>query len=634
MAYRLALQTREQHIRREKATSNICTAQVLLAVVASMYAVYHGPRGLRAISERIKKTSDFFFNALQEKGFEPIRKGGFFDTLTFKKDDKWDALKNSFLEAKINLNEDENSWGFSVDESWDAHFCEAFSKASGLNFDKSLWSDQNLKDNSFRPVDYLEHPNFNSYHTETDLMRYMKRLENKDFSLTHGMMPLGSCTMKLNAATEMITIGMKGFSNVHPFAPKEQTVGYKDMIDDLDEKLCSLLGFSKFSFQPNSGAQGELAGLFTIKEYHLAHKGEHRNVCLVPTSAHGTNPASAVMSGFKVVPVGTDDLGNIDVEDLREKVSKHKDHIAALMITYPSTHGVYEGAIKEICSIVHEDGGLVYMDGANMNALVGLTKPADLGIDVSHLNLHKTFCIPHGGGGPGVGPIGVVDRLIPYLPTSPFKKDAISISAAEYGSASILPISWSYIRMMGFEGLRRATQVAVLNANYIAEKLTPNYKVMYTGQNGFVAHECIIDTRLFKDCGVTVDDLAKRLMDYGFHAPTMSWPVVGTLMIEPTESESKAELDRFCDAMNSVYKEVEEIRSGSISYEKSPLKNAPHSMTTLTASSWDHEYSREKAGFPTQHQKENKFFPSVDRVDNAYGDRNLFCTCPPLEDLI
>ena len=458
----------------------------------------------------------------------------------------------------------------------------------------------------------------------------MKRLENKDFSLTHGMIPLGSCTMKLNAATEMMTIGLEGFSNVHPFAPKNQMVGYQEMIDDFNDKLCALTGFSKFSFQPNSGAQGELAGLFAIKEYHLAHGGEHRNVCLVPTSAHGTNPASAMMSGFKVVPVGTDEQGNIDVEDLKEKVSAHKNHIAALMITYPSTHGVYERAIKDVCNVIHNDGGLVYMDGANMNALVGFTKPVELGIDVSHLNLHKTFCIPHGGGGPGVGPIGVVKRLAPYLPTSPFKEGGISIAAAEFGSASILPISWSYIRMMGFEGLRRATQVAVLNANYIAEKLKPNYKIMYTGQNGFVAHECIIDIRIFKDCGVTVDDFAKRLMDYGFHAPTMSWPVVGTLMVEPTESESKAELDRFCEAMNEIFKEVEEIKSGKIAYEKSPLKNAPHSMSTLTASSWDYEYSREKAGFPTQHQKNNKFFPSVDRIDNAHGDRNLFCTCPPL----
>ena len=633
MAYRLALQTREQHIRREKATSNICTAQVLLAVVASMYAVYHGPKGLRSIAERIKKTTNYFSKALQKKGFELVSQGEFFDTVTFKKDSHWEKLKKSFSDAKINLREDQDTWGFSVDESWDSYFSKIFAQTIDINFDEKNWENQSLE-KTLRPIDYLEHSNFNSYHTETELMRYMKRLENKDFSLTHGMIPLGSCTMKLNAATEMITIGMKGFSNVHPFAPREQTLGYQEMIEDLNDKLCSLLGFSKFSFQPNSGAQGEFAGLFTIKEYHLAHGGEHRNVCLVPASAHGTNPASAVMSGFKVVPIGTDDQGNIDVQDLKEKVSAYKGFVATLMITYPSTHGVYESAIKEICSIVHKEGGLVYMDGANMNALVGLTKPVELGVDVSHLNLHKTFCIPHGGGGPGVGPIGVVEKLVPYLPTSPFKENAISISASEFGSASILPISWSYIRMMGFEGLRRATQVAVLNANYVAEKLKLNYKIMYTGQNGFVAHECIIDTRLFKDSGVNVDDFAKRLIDYGFHAPTMSWPVVGTLMIEPTESESKAELDRFCKAMRGIFSEVEEIRSGRISYEKSPLKNAPHSLETLTASSWDYEYSREKAGFPTQHQRENKFFPSVARVDNAYGDRNLFCTCPPLEDLV
>ena len=633
MAYRLALQTREQHIRREKATSNICTAQVLLAVVASMYAVYHGPKGLREIAERIKKTANYFSKRLKEKGFEQTNESSFFDTLTFKKTGDWDSIKKSFVSAKLNVREDKETWGFSVDESWDKAFCESFSAALGVNFDKASWMTESISD-SLRPVDYLEHPSFNSYHTETDLMRYMKRLENKDFSLTHGMIPLGSCTMKLNAATEMMTIGMKGFSNVHPFAPEDQMLGYKEMIDDLNDKLCNILGFSKFSFQPNSGAQGELAGLFTIKEYHLANGGQDRNVCLVPTSAHGTNPASAVMTGYKVVAVGTDGQGNIDLADLKNKIELHRGMVAALMITYPSTHGVYESTIKEITSMIHEEGGLVYMDGANMNALVGLTKPSELGIDVSHLNLHKTFCIPHGGGGPGVGPIGVVDRLVPYLPTSPFADNAISISAAEYGSASILPISWSYIRMMGFEGLKRATQVAVLNANYIAEKLKPNYKIMYTGQNGFVAHECIIDTRLMKDASVTVDDFAKRMMDYGFHAPTMSWPVVGTLMVEPTESESLAELNRFCDAMNSIYDEVEEIRKGDISYENSPLKNAPHSLSTLTASSWDYEYSREKAGFPTQHQKENKFFPSVDRVDNAYGDRNLFCTCPPLEDLV
>jgi glycine dehydrogenase len=631
MAYRLALQTREQHIRREKATSNICTAQVLLAVVASMYAVYHGPKGLRTIAERIKKTTDYFAKALSDKGHKLINPDHFFDTLSFEKNETWEVLKSKLKTAKINVREDQKTWGFSVDESWDLAFSKKFAELVEVAFDEHSWREQKLT-KSFRPVDYLEHKNFNSYHTETELMRYMKRLENKDFSLTHGMIPLGSCTMKLNAATEMLTIGMKGFSNVHPFAPKDQMLGYHEMIEDLNEKLCAILGFSKFSFQPNSGAQGELAGLFTIKDYHLANGGEHRNICLVPASAHGTNPASAVMSGFKVVPVGTDSQGNIDLEDLKQKISLNKGNVAALMITYPSTHGVYESSVKEICKTVHEEGGLVYMDGANMNALVGLTKPADLGVDVSHLNLHKTFCIPHGGGGPGVGPIGVVDRLKPYLPTSPFADDPVSISAAEFGSASILPISWAYIRMMGFEGLKRATQVAVLNANYVAKKLKPNYKIMYTGQNDFVAHECIIDTRIFKDCGVTVDDFAKRLIDYGFHAPTMSWPVVGTLMIEPTESENKAELDRFCEAMNKISEEVEEIRSGKISYENSPLKNAPHSLSTLTASSWDYEYSREKAGFPTHHQKANKFFPTVDRVDNAYGDRNLFCTCPPIED--
>lgn len=642
LAYRLALQTREQHIRREKATSNICTAQVLLAVVASMYAVYHGPKGLKSIASKVKKYTDHLKAKLSRSDHKILNQRETFDTLTFEASthDEQQAIKDRFLSEGLNINMfGKTTWGFSVDETWDHETVKKVCRALNLEFkpeelaeglaehQESEKSETSLK----RTSDFMTHPNFNSYHTETKLMRYMKSLENKDFSLVHGMIPLGSCTMKLNAATEMQTISMPGFSNVHPFAPKAQCTGYKEMIDELDEKLCKLTGFSKFSFQPNSGAQGEFAGLMSIRRYHLDNNGAHRNLCLVPSSAHGTNPASAVMSGFKVVPVLTDDQGNIDIHDLTEKVNKNKENIAALMVTYPSTHGVYEEGIKNICDIVHEAGGLVYMDGANMNALVGLSKPAEIGMDVAHLNLHKTFCIPHGGGGPGVGPIGVVDRLKDYLPTDFTYENALSISATEFGSASILPISWSYIKMMGFEGLRRATQVAVLNANYLAKKLSSHYKVMYTGTNGLVAHECILDTRTFKEVGVTVDDIAKRLIDYGFHAPTMSWPVVGTLMIEPTESESKSELDKFAEAMIEIAKEVEDIKDGNVKAEESPLKNAPHSMRTLTSDAWDYSYSREKAGFPTQHSKTNKFFPTVDRVDNAYGDLNLFCSCPPLD---
>lgn len=634
LAYRLALQTREQHIRREKATSNICTAQVLLAVVASMYAVYHGPEGLKDIALKVKKYTDYLKAKLSKSDYKVLNSKTTFDTLAFEASthDEQQAVKDRFLSEGLNINMfGKTHWGFSVDETWDSETLQKVCRALSVDFNSEELEGQQAEIPLKRNSDFMTHPNFNSYHTETKLMRYMKSLENKDFSLVHGMIPLGSCTMKLNAATEMQTISMPGFSNIHPFAPKAQCSGYYEMIDELDEKLCKLTGFSKFSFQPNSGAQGEFAGLMSIRRYHLDNNGAHRNLCLVPSSAHGTNPASAVMCGFKVVPVLTDDQGNIDIDDLTEKVNKNKENIAALMVTYPSTHGVYEEGIKNICDIVHEAGGLVYMDGANMNALVGLSKPAEIGMDVAHLNLHKTFCIPHGGGGPGVGPIGVVDRLKKYLPTDFSHENALCISATEYGSASILPISWSYIKMMGFEGLKRATQVAVLNANYLAKKLSSHYKVMYTGTNGLVAHECILDTRTFKEVGVTVDDIAKRLIDYGFHAPTMSWPVVGTLMIEPTESESKFELDKFAEAMIEIAKEVEDIKEGRVKASDSPLKNAPHSMKTLTSDAWDYSYSREKAGFPTKQSKANKFFPTVDRVDNAFGDLNLFCSCPPID---
>jgi glycine dehydrogenase len=622
-AYRLALQTREQHIRREKATSNICTAQVLLAVMASMYAVYHGPKRLKRMALEMKSKAMTLKTKLEKAGHKVLSKD-FFDTLTVESDSKKAA--DMFLKAGVNIRIDgPNSWGFSVDETWDKDFYEDFCKILDLEADIS----ETAKD--LRSTDMLSHPVFNSYHTETALMRYMKKLENKDFSLVHGMIPLGSCTMKLNAATEMIPVTMEGFSNVHPFTPIDQLPGYTKLIDELNIDLCKIFGFSKFSFQPNSGAQGEYAGLLAIKAYHEANGDLNRNVCLIPSSAHGTNPASAVMAGFKVVVTKSDEKGNIDAKDLQEKIALHKDNLGALMVTYPSTHGVFEENIKEVCSMIHGAGGLVYMDGANMNAMVGLSKPAELGVDVSHLNLHKTFCIPHGGGGPGVGPIGVVERLVPHLPKSPLSDANFSVSSAEFGSASILPISWAYIKMMGSKGVREATEQAILNANYIAKRLEGNYEVLFTGKNGHVAHECIIDTRPFKDYGVTVDDLAKRMIDYGFHAPTMSWPVIGTLMIEPTESESKEEIDRFCDGLISIAQEAYAVRDKKVELEDSPLKNAPHSQKVLTADDWPYKYTRSQAGFPLPYLKANKFFPSVGRVDNAYGDRNLFCTCPSIE---
>lgn len=623
-AYRLALQTREQHIRRERATSNICTAQVLLAVMASMYAVYHGPKRLKKMALDIKSKSLFLKEALVKKG-HIVKTNRLFDTLTIEGPSS-DA-KTLFEKENINIRIDsKDSWGFSVDETWDEAFLKKFCKALDLEQPKTLIEAQDL-----RTAPMLTHPVFNSHHTETALMRYMKKLENKDFSLVHGMIPLGSCTMKLNAASEMMPVTFEGFSNVHPHTPSEQLPGYAKLINELDEDLCKITGFSKFSFQPNSGAQGEYAGLLAIKSYHEAAGDLNRNVCLIPASAHGTNPASAVMAGFKVVVTKSDESGNIDAQDLQEKIDLHKENLGALMVTYPSTHGVFEENIKEVCEMIHNAGGLVYMDGANMNAMVGLSKPASLGVDVSHLNLHKTFCIPHGGGGPGVGPIGVVDRLIPHLPKDPRTSEGLSVSAAEYGSASILPISWAYIKMMGAKGVKEATEQAILNANYIAKRLEGSYEVLFTGKNKHVAHECIIDTRPFKDFGVTVDDMAKRMIDYGFHAPTMSWPVIGTLMIEPTESESKAEIDRFCEGLLAIAKEADQIKDGKVSLEDSPLKNAPHSQKVLTHDEWPYKYSRSEAGFPLPHLKNNKFFPMVGRVDNAFGDRNLFCTCPDLE---
>jgi len=622
-AYRLALQTREQHIRREKATSNICTAQVLLAVMASMYAVYHGPKRLKKMALEMKSKATSLKHALEKAGHK-VMTSHFFDSLTVEGDSA--NIAALFLKSGINIRIDSpTSWGFSVDETWDQTFLEKFCSVLGLK------TDSQAEVTDLRSTPILTHPVFNSHHTETALMRYMKKLENKDFSLVHGMIPLGSCTMKLNAATEMMPVTMEGFSNVHPFTPQDQLPGYKKLIDELNQDLCKIFGFSKFSFQPNSGAQGEYAGLLAIKAYHEAQGETDRNICLIPASAHGTNPASAVMAGFKVVVTKSDEDGNIDARDLQEKIDLHKSNLGALMVTYPSTHGVFEENIKEVCGMIHSAGGLVYMDGANMNAMVGLSKPAELGVDVSHLNLHKTFCIPHGGGGPGVGPIGVVERLVPHLPKDPLGSENFSVSAAEYGSASILPISWAYIKMMGSKGVREATEQAILNANYIAKKLSSKYEVLFTGKNGHVAHECIIDTRPFKDYGITVDDLAKRMIDFGFHAPTMSWPVIGTLMIEPTESESKEEIDRFCDGLLSIADEALAVKNNEVALEDSPLKNAPHSQKVLTSDEWPYKYTRTQAGFPLKHLKNNKFFPSVGRVDNAYGDRNLFCTCPDLE---
>jgi len=588
-----------------------------------MYAVYHGPKRLKMIALDMKSKAMSLKTKLEAAGYK-VTNTKFFDSLTVEGDSKKAA--DQFLKAGINIRIDSsNSWGFSVDETWDQAFFEQFCEV--LDLDSKM--DAQAKDE--RSTDILTHPVFNSHHTETGLMRYMKKLENKDFSLVHGMIPLGSCTMKLNAATEMMPVTMEGFSNVHPFTPIDQVPGYTKLIDELNHDLCKIFGFAKFSFQPNSGAQGEYAGLLAIKSFHEAKGDLNRNVCLIPSSAHGTNPASAVMAGFKVVVTKSDEKGNIDAKDLQEKIEAHKDSLGALMVTYPSTHGVFEENIKEVCSMIHASGGLVYMDGANMNAMVGLSKPAELGVDVSHLNLHKTFCIPHGGGGPGVGPIGVIERLVPYLPKDPRGEDNFSVSSAEFGSASILPISWAYIKMMGSKGVREATEQAILNANYIAKRLEGNYDVLFTGKNGHVAHECIIDTRPFKDYGVTVDDLAKRMIDYGFHAPTMSWPVIGTLMIEPTESESKEEIDRFCDGLISIAKEAHAVRDKKVALDDSPLKNAPHSQKVLTADDWPYKYTRSQAGFPLSYLKANKFFPSVGRIDNAYGDRNLFCTCPDIE---
>jgi glycine dehydrogenase len=643
----MALQTREQHIKRDKATSNICTAQALLSIMASMYAVYHGPEGLKNIAERIHKTASITAKEIEKLGYK-ILNFNFFDTLTVEIEGVGCIkLKKIAEENEINFRYiNDNTISISIDEttlSTDVNLilkvlAEANGKLPGVIHPEDISKEKTAIDSQFvRTSSYLTHPVFNSYHSETEMMRYIKKLENKDLSLTHSMISLGSCTMKLNAASELYPISNPQFAGIHPFAPIDQAKGYMEMIDELDRCLSEITGFAKMSFQPNSGAQGEYAGLMVIRQYHIANGQSHRNIALIPSSAHGTNPASAVMAGMQVVVVKCDDSGNIDVTDLKQKAEQHKDSLSCLMVTYPSTHGVFEESIIDITTIIHRNGGLVYMDGANMNAQVGLTSPGNIGADVCHLNLHKTFAIPHGGGGPGMGPIGVAKHLVPFLPGHTVIKtggtDAIhAVSAAPFGSALILLISYGYIKMLGAKGVTDATKIAILNANYIESKLKNHFKILYKGNSGRVAHEMIVDCRMFKDAGVEVEDIAKRLIDYGYHAPTMSFPVPGTIMIEPTESESKAELDRFCEAMISIYNEIDEVATGKVDKTNNVLKNAPHTAQILLADQWHGHYSREKAAYPLSFIRNAKFWPSVGRVDNAYGDRNLVCTCLPISE--
>lgn len=633
-AYRLSLQTREQHIRREKATSNICTAQVLLAVMASMYAVFHGPEGIKAIAQQVHQKAVLLAKGLEKLGYV-IEPDTFFDTITVDVGHMQGLILRAAVAEGINLRKVGTSRiGITVDERTRPAALEAVWRAFGGAFAISDFTpDYRLPKDLLRQSAYLTHPIFHMNRAESEMTRYIRRLSDRDLALDRAMIPLGSCTMKLNATAEMLPITWPEFSEIHPFAPADQALGYKEMIDDLSEKLCAVTGYDAFSMQPNSGAQGEYAGLLTIRNYHLARGDAHRNVCLIPTSAHGTNPASAQMAGMLVVPVKARDNGDVDLDDFRAKAEAHAANLSCCMITYPSTHGVFEETVREICEITHSHGGQVYLDGANMNAMVGLARPGDIGSDVSHLNLHKTFCIPHGGGGPGMGPIGVKAHLAPYLPGHPETDGRPgAVSAAPYGSASILPISWSYCLMMGGAGLTQATKVAILNANYIAARLTGPYEVLYKSDTGRVAHECIIDVRPLADsAGVTVDDVAKRLIDCGFHAPTMSWPVAGTLMIEPTESETKAELDRFCDAMLAIREEARAIEEGRADKTNNPLKNAPHTVEDLVGN-WDRPYSREQACYPPGAFRVDKYWSPVNRVDNVYGDRNLVCTCPPMSE--
>ncbi|MGB7316866.1 MAG: aminomethyl-transferring glycine dehydrogenase [Planktotalea sp.] len=631
-AYRLSLQTREQHIRREKATSNVCTAQALLAVMAGFYAVFHGPEGLRAIAQRIHRKTARLAEGLRMGGFvtEPA---AYFDTITVDVGPLQSAVMKSAVDEGINLRAvGATKIGITLDERTRPATIEAVWRAFGITQDdKDYTPHYHMPEKLIRTSDFLTHPVFHMNRAETEMMRYMRRLADRDLALDRAMIPLGSCTMKLNSAAEMMPVSWDEFSLLHPYIPADQAAGYHEMIADLSAKLCDVTGYDAISMQPNSGAQGEYAGLLSIASYHRANGQGHRNICLIPMSAHGTNPASAQMVGWKVVPVKSAANGDIDLLDFRAKAAEHADNLAACMITYPSTHGVFEETVIDVCKITHDYGGQVYIDGANMNAMVGLSRPGDLGGDVSHLNLHKTFCIPHGGGGPGMGPIGVKAHLIEHLPGDP-NGGAGAVSAAAFGSPSLLPISWAYCLMMGGEGLTQATRVAILNANYIAKRLEGAFDVLYKGPTGRVAHECIIDTRPFAESAhVTVEDIAKRLMDCGFHAPTMSWPVAGTLMIEPTESETKAELDRFCDAMLAIRAEIAQIEAGEIDAENNPLKNAPHTMEDLVRE-WDRPYSRETGCFPPGAFRVDKYWPPVNRVDNVWGDRNLTCTCPPMED--
>ncbi|HEY3220246.1 MAG TPA: aminomethyl-transferring glycine dehydrogenase, partial [Gemmatimonadales bacterium] len=647
---RMALQTREQHIRREKATSNVCTAQVLLAVAAAMYAVYHGPEGLRRIARRVHASAASLAAALEKLGYR-LAYPHFFDTLAVEvPQDVLPRIIDAARAQQINLRTlTQTRIGVALDETVTdddltdlaAAFGSPLGRDVGAQHAAPLQNDPTIPESLSRTTPFCTHPVFNTHHSETEMLRYLKRLEDRDLSLTAAMIPLGSCTMKLNATTEMIPITWRGFNRLHPFAPRAQAQGYATLFRQLEEWLGEITGFARVSLQPNAGSQGEFAGLLVIRAYHQ-HRGEaHRTTCLIPQSAHGTNPASAVMAGMQVVVVKTDEHGNIDVADLEAKATAHQDTLGALMVTYPSTHGVFEASIKKICRIVHQHGGQVYMDGANMNAQVGLCRPGDIGADVCHLNLHKTFCIPHGGGGPGMGPIGVAEHLAAHLPTHPvidvgvpLSESAGTVAAAPWGSPSILPISWAYIAMMGRDGLALATKVAILSANYIARRLQDggHYELLYAGQHGLVAHECIIDTRPFKSsAGVDVEDIAKRLIDYGFHPPTVSFPVAGTLMVEPTESEPKVELDRFVDALIAIRGEIREIETGEADRENNLLKNAPHPLADLLADSWDRPYARDRAGFPTAATREHKVWPPVGRIDAAFGDRNLVCTCPPVE---
>ena len=638
-AYRLALQTREQHIRREKATSNICTAQALLAIMAGFYAIYHGPEGLKKIAQSIHSRAIALAKGVNDLGYD-LKSSSFFDTVTVHSKSHTQKIFLRAQDQQMNLRMlDESHISISLDEATTDQEIENITKLFKVFSKKEkIYLSFDLSTNVKRASQYLTHPVFHRYRTETEMLRYIRNLSDKDIALDRAMIPLGSCTMKLNATSEMIPVGWEEFSNIHPYAPDDQTSGYKILINDLETKLSEITGYSAISLQPNAGSQGEYAGLLAIDAFHRKNGDCQRKICLIPESAHGTNPASAQMAGMKVIPVNCDKKGNIDLKDLDEKAAKHSNELAAIMITYPSTHGVFETTVTEVCKIIHDHGGKVYIDGANLNAMVGLCKPGEFGGDVSHLNLHKTFCIPHGGGGPGIGPIGVAKDLMPHLPSDPLtympsSENVGPVSATNFGSASILPISWMYIQMMGAAGLRKSTQVAILSANYIAQKLSSHFKILYTGKNGLIAHECIIDIRPLKElCGIEVDDIAKRLIDFGFHAPTMSFPVPGTLMIEPTESESLAELDRFIEAMICIRNEIAQVEDGTYSIEESPLRNAPHCAETVTSDDWKYKYSRSVAAYPLNLKGKNKYWPPIGRVNNVYGDKNLMCSCPSMSD--